>query len=159
MHELDSFDIALLAALQAEGRLPSVALAERVHLSPSQITRRMRRLEEAGVIRRYAALLDPAAIGLHVVAFTSVSLDVQTAETTATFREAIGALPQVLECFATTGDADFLLKVMTTDLSAFSELLMNGLMPIAHVRNVRSSIVLNEFKHATALDLGHLARP
>lgn len=157
MIDLDSFDIALLAALQAQGRLASVALAEQVHLSPSQTTRRMRRLEETGVIRRYAALLDPGAIGLNVIAFTSVSLDVQTAETTATFRAAIGALPQVLECYATTGDADFLLKVMTTDLNAFSDLLMNGIMPIAHVRNVRSSIVLNEFKHATALDLGHLS--
>ena len=136
--------------------MASVALADRVHLSPSQVTRRMRRLEESGAIRRYAALLDPAAIGLHVLAFTSVSLEIQTEETTAEFRAAIAALPQVLECFATTGDADFLLKIATVDLAAFSDLLMARIMPIAHVRNVRSAIVLGEFKNATALDLSHL---
>ena len=159
MNELDGFDVAILAALQEEGRMATVAMAERVHLSASQVTRRMRRLEQSGTIARYAALLDPAAVGLHVLAFTSVSLDIQTAETTAVFREAIAALPQVLECFATTGDADFLLKVATTDLAAFSDLLMAGIMPIPHVRNLRSSIVLRAFKNATAFDLGHFSRP
>ena len=158
MIEFDNFDIALLAALQEYGRMASVTLAEQVHLSPSQVTRRLKRLEESGTIRRYAALLDPAAIGLNVLAFTSVSLDIQTAQTTASFRNAIAGLPQVLECFATTGDADFLLKVATTDLAAFSDLLMTGIMPIAHVRNVRSSIVLGQFKNATAFDLSHLTR-
>ena len=156
MNGFDSFDIALLTALQEDGRMASVALAERVHLSPSQVTRRMRRLEESGAIRRYAALLDPAAVGLHVLAFTSVSLEIQTEETTAEFRAPIAALPQVLECFATTGDADFLLKIVTVDLAAFSNLLMARIMPIAHVRNVRSAIVLGEFKNATALDISHL---
>jgi Lrp/AsnC family transcriptional regulator, leucine-responsive regulatory protein len=156
MHDFDSFDIALLATLQNHGRMASVALAEHVHLSPSQVTRRMHRLEESGAIRRYGALLRPGAIGLHVLAFTSVSLDIQTAATTAEFRDAIADLPQVLECFATTGDADFLLKIATTDLAAFSDLLMTRIMPIAHVRNVRSAIVLGEFKNATAYDLSHL---
>ena len=157
MDAIDSFDVAILGALQRNARASSVAMAEEVHLSPSQVMRRLRRLEQMGVIRSYAALLDPAAIGLRVTAFTSVSLDVQTPETTTEFRAAIGALPAVLECYATTGDADFLLKIVTRDLQAFSELLMHRIMPLEHVRNVRSSIALGEFKSSTELDLSHLA--
>ncbi|MBT5435554.1 MAG: Lrp/AsnC family transcriptional regulator [Rhodospirillaceae bacterium] len=131
-------------------------MAEDVHLSPPQITSRMRQLEQIGALRQYTALLDPAVIGLHVLAFTSISLEVQTTETSERFREAIASLDEVLECFATTGDADFLLKIATTDLAAFSALLMNQIMPIPQVRNVRSSIVMTELKNDTAFDLSHL---
>ncbi|MDG2482169.1 MAG: Lrp/AsnC family transcriptional regulator [Alphaproteobacteria bacterium] len=116
----------------------------------------MRQLEQIGALRQYTALLDPAVIGLHVLAFTSISLEVQTTETSERFREAIASLDEVLECFATTGDADFLLKIATTDLAAFSALLMNQIMPIPQVRNVRSSIVMTELKNDTAFDLSHL---
>jgi Lrp/AsnC family transcriptional regulator, leucine-responsive regulatory protein len=155
MHQidLDSFDIAILNQLQANARLASVAMAEAVHLSASQITRRLKRLEETGVIRRYAALLEPAALGLGLMAFTNVSLDVQTKETAREFHHAMQKLPAVLECYSTTGDADFLLKIIARDLAAFSDLLMNDIMPLAHVRNVRSSIVLNELKSTTVLEL------
>ena len=151
--ELDSFDIAILNQLQANARLSSVAMADAVHLSASQITRRLKRLEETGVIRRYAALLEPAAMGLGLMAFTHVSLDVQTKETSRDFARAMDRLPGVLECYSTTGDADFLLKIVARDLAAFSDLLMNGIMPVPHVRNVRSSIVLNELKNTTVLEL------
>jgi len=155
MHQidLDSFDIAILNQLQANARLASVAMAEAVHLSASQITRRLKRLEETGVIRRYAALLEPAALGLGLMAFTNVSLDVQTKETAREFHHAMQKLPAVLECYSTTGDADFLLKIIARGLAAFSDLLMNDIMPLAHVRNVRSSIVLNELKSTTVLEL------
>lgn len=152
--DLDSFDIAILNQLQANARLPSVAMAEAVHLSASQITRRLKRLEETGVIRRYAALLEPSAMGLGLMAFTNVSLDVQTKETARDFHLAMQKLPAVLECYSTTGDADFLLKIIARDLAAFSDLLMNDIMPLPHVRNVRSSIVLNELKSTTVLELG-----
>jgi len=152
--ELDGFDVAILNQLQANARLASVAMAEAVHLSASQITRRLKRLEEAGVIRRYAALLEPAALGLGVMAFTHVSLDVQTKQTAREFHQAMQKLPAVLECYATTGDADFLMKIIARDLAAFSDLLMNDIMPLPHVRNVRSSIVLNELKNTTVLELG-----
>jgi DNA-binding Lrp family transcriptional regulator len=156
MHQpdLDSFDIAILNQLQTNARLASVAMAEVVHLSASQITRRLKRLEETGVIRRYAALLEPAALGLGLMAFTNVSLDVQTKETAREFHQAMLKLPAVLECYSTTGDADFLLKIIARDLAAFSDLLMNDIMPLAHVRNVRSSIVLNELKSTTVLEPG-----
>ncbi len=156
MEPLDRFDIAILAALQRDARVSSVALAEEVHLSASQVARRMRRLEQSGAIRSYTTVLDPKALGLNVMAFTSISLDVQTSATTQGFRDAIGLLPQVLECFATTGDDDFLLKIMTTDLQAFSDLLMTEIMPLPHVSKVRSSIVLTEFKNDTKLAMDHL---
>jgi len=151
--DLDSFDIAILNELQANARLSSVAMAETVHLSASQITRRLKRLEESGVVRRYAALLEPAAMGLGLMAFTNVSLDVQTKETAREFASSMQKLPAVLECYSTTGDADFLLKIVARDLAAFSDLLMNDIMPVPHVRNVRSSIVLNELKNTTVLEL------
>ena len=150
---LDSFDIAILNQLQSNARLSSVAMAEAVHLSASQITRRLKRLEDAGIIRRYAALLEPAAMGLGLMAFTNVSLDVQTKDTARNFSHAMETLPAVLECYSTTGDADFLLKIVARDLVAFSDLLMNDIMPLPHVRNVRSSIVLNELKSTTVLKL------
>ena len=151
--DMDSFDIAILNQLQANARLSSVAMADAVHLSASQITRRLKRLEDSGVIRRYTALLEPAAMGLGLMAFTSVSLDVQTKETAGDFHQAMQKLPAVLECYSTTGDADFLLKIVARDLASFSDLLMNDIMPLPHVRNVHSSIVLNELKNTTALDL------
>ena len=108
--DLDSFDIAILNQLQANARLSSVAMAEAAHLSASQITRRLKRLEDTGVIRRYAALLEPAAMGLGMMAFTSVSLDVQTKDTTRDFHRAMQTLAAVLECYSTTGDADFFVE-------------------------------------------------
>ena len=151
--DLDAFDIAILHQLQANARMSSVAMAEAVHLSASQITRRLKRLEDSGVIRRYAAILDPASMGLGLMAFTNVSLDVQTKDTAREFYGAMQRLPAVLECYSTTGDADFLLKIVARDLAAFSDLLMNEIMPLPHVRNVRSSIVLSELKNTTELEL------
>ncbi len=151
--DLDPFDVAILNALQANARMSSVAMADEVHLSSSQITRRLRRLEETGVIRRYAALLEPAALGLGLMAFTSISLDVQTKDTAHDFHQAMLKLPAVLECYSTTGDADFLIKIVSRDLASFSDLLMNDIMPLPHVRNVRSSIVLSELKNTTTLEL------
>lgn len=153
MIELDRFDIAILERLQRDARLSSVAMAETVHLSASQVARRLRRLEEAGLVRRYAALLEPAAVGLGLMAFTHVSLDVQTKQAMRAFQSAVLALDDVLECYATTGDSDYLLKMVAADLAAFSDLLMNHVMPLPHVRTVRSSIVLNELKATTVLRL------
>ena len=117
--EMDSFDIAILNQLQANARLSSVAMADAVHLSASQITRRLKRLEDSGVIRRYTALLEPSAMGLGLMAFTSVSLDVQTKDTAGDFNAAMQKLPAVLECYSTTGDADFLAQDVARDLATF----------------------------------------
>lgn len=158
MIELDKYDLALLNQLQRDGQASNAALAELIHLSPSQVSRRIQRLEQAGLIERYAALLRPAAIGLGVTAFASVSLERHGETHTSTFDDAIADMEEVLECFAITGEADYLLRIVTPDLASLSEFMMHRLMRVAGVRSVKSNIVLNEIKRTTRLPLGHLAR-
>ncbi|WP_207478884.1 Lrp/AsnC family transcriptional regulator [Arenibaculum pallidiluteum] len=154
MVQLDSYDIRLLSALQEEARLSNVALSERVHLSASQVHRRLRRLEEEGVIAQYRAQLDPDLIGLGVLAFTSVSLERHGESPAQAFAQAVARLPEVLECFSVTGEADYVLRIVARDLKAFSEFLMHAVMPIPGVRSVRSNIVLETVKQTTVLPLG-----
>jgi Lrp/AsnC family leucine-responsive transcriptional regulator len=156
MEQLDAFDLRILAALQEDGRLTNAALAERVHLSPSQVHRRTRQLEESGAIRRTVALLDPSRLGLGVIAFTNVSLERHSDVRATAFHDAIAAMPEVLACYSVTGEADYLLQVAATDLKAFSDFLMHRLMHLPGVRSVHSSVVLERVKETTALPLGHL---
>lgn len=151
--ELDAFDLRLLAALQTDGRAPSSALADRVGLSASQVSRRLARLEEDGVIERYAALLRPEAVGLGVLAFTNVSLDRHAEGLVHGFEAAVTDWPEILECYSVTGEADFVLRIVAGDLKAFADFLMLRLLRIPGVRSARSSIVLHRIKQTTALPL------
>lgn len=156
--DLDKFDLHLLAELQIDGHASNAMLAERIHLSPSQVSRRIQRLEQAGYIERYSALLRPAAVGLGVTAFTSVSLERHGEVHTDAFNQAVRDMDEVLECFAITGEADYLLRIVAPDLAALSEFMLHRLMRLAGVRSVKSSVVLNEIKRTTRLPLGHLQR-
>lgn len=153
MIDLDSFDIRILAELQRDARQSHVALAERVPLSASQIQRRLKRLESQGAVRAYAALLDAESLGFGVLAFTSVSLERHGDRPAAAFEAAIGDLPDVLDCYAVSGEDDYLLRIVAADLKAFSDLLMHKLLPAPGVRSVRSNIVLARIKESTALPL------
>ncbi len=159
MHEsnYDSMDLRLLDCLQGEARLSNVELSERVHLSPSQCLRRLRRLEQAGLVRGYAAHLDRERLGFGVVAFVNVSLEKQSEHPAQAFNQAAQDLPEILECHAVSGEADYLLRVVTVDLKAFSDFLMHRLLRLPMVAHVRSSILLDEVKWTTALPLGRLA--
>lgn len=150
--DLDVFDLRLLAALQKEGRAPNAALAESVGLSASQVSRRLARLEADGVIASYAALLKPEAVGLTVLAFSSISLERQ-AEAMDGFEKAVLRFPEILECYSVTGEADFVLRIVARDLKAFADFLSERLLRVPGVRSVRSSIVLHQIKHTTALPL------
>ncbi|QDO96821.1 Lrp/AsnC family transcriptional regulator [Ferrovibrio terrae] len=150
--DLDAFDLRLLAALQREGRAPNAALAETVGLSASQVSRRLARLEAEGVIAAYAALLKPDAVGLSVLAFSSVSLERQ-AEAMDGFEAAMLRFPEILECYSVTGEQDFVLRIVAKDLKAFADFLSNRLLRVPGVRSVRSSIVLHTIKQTTALPL------
>jgi Lrp/AsnC family leucine-responsive transcriptional regulator len=150
--DLDVFDLRLLAALQADGRAANAALAETVGLSASQVSRRLARLEAEGVIAGYAALLRPEAVGLSVLAFSSISLERQ-AEAMDGFEAAVRRFPEILECYSVTGEADFVLRIVAKDLKAFADFLSQRLLRIPGVRSVRSSIVLHQIKHTTALPL------
>jgi Lrp/AsnC family leucine-responsive transcriptional regulator len=154
--KLDLYDLRLLTALQSEGRSPNAALAERVGLSASQVSRRLTRLEEDGVVERYAALLKPEAIGLTVLAFSAVSLERQ-AEQMDAFEAAVLRFPEIQECFSVTGEADFILRIVARDLKAFADFLSQHLLRVPGVRAVRSSIVLHRIKQTSALPLPDLA--
>ncbi len=157
MLELDKFDLQILYALQADARVTNPALGEQVHLSPSQISRRIQRLEDAGLVERYVTLLRPAALGLGVTAFIRVSLERHTESQTDAFDAAVHAMPEVLECHSVTGSHDYLLKVVAADLASFSQLVMQRLMRLQGIRSVESSIVLQEIKRTTRLPLGAAA--
>ncbi|MFN4015526.1 MAG: Lrp/AsnC family transcriptional regulator [Reyranella sp.] len=146
MIELDDIDRRILAALQAEGRLPMVDLAEKVGLSPTPCQRRVKRLEEEGVIERYAALVAPPALGLALQALVQVTLDDHSEKTVEAFESAIRARPEVVACYAVTGDMDFLLHVLAPDLANFSEFAMKALLRMPGVRGTRSSFIMQAVK-------------
>lgn len=146
MIAIDDIDKRILTTLQAEGRLAIVDLADRVGLSPTPCQRRVKRLEEDGVIDRYAALVSPSAMGLVLQALVQVTLDDHSEKTVEDFEAAIRARPEVIACYAVTGDMDFLLHVLTPDLASFSEFAMKALLRMPGVRGTRSSFIMQAVK-------------
>ncbi len=145
-NEFDEIDRQLLAALQDNARLTSGELAEMTGLSQSPCWRRIRRLEEAGLIDGYHARLSRRALGYGVVAFVSISIDLQNEARSIEFAEAVRAIPQVVMFHGVTGTADFLLMVVAKDLDAYSELLQHSLHRLPGVRQVQTSFSVQEFK-------------
>ena len=141
--ELDRYDRAILAALQRDGRMSNQELADRIGLSPSPCLRRVRALEEAGLIAGYHALVDARKLGLSLMALLSVSMDKHTPERFASLEQAITALPEVLECLLITGQqSDYQLKVVVRDMDHYQHLLLHKLTRIEGVTGVHSSFVL-----------------
>lgn len=154
---LDRIDRKILDLLQQDARLPNNELAERVGLSPSPCLRRVKALEEAGVISRTVALIDPVAVDLPVNVFISVSLERQVEERLEAFERAVMDLPEVLECYLMTGDADYLLRVVVPDLASYERFLKEHLTRVSGVVSIRSSFALKQVRYRTALPLGHLS--
>ena len=146
---LDQIDQRILAALQANARLSNVELANQAGLSPSPCLRRVRGLEEDGVIKGYAALVDQEAVGLPVSVFVMVSLERQVE----IFEERVSALPEVMECYLMTGDSDYLLRVVTRDLQAYERFLMHQLTKFPGVSSIKSSFALKQVVYRTALPI------
>jgi len=155
MEKFDRYDRILLQALQEQGRASNVELSDKVNLSAPQCYRRVRRLETEGVIRGYAAQVVPAAVGLGVVAFVSLSIDREQVKKVRELEKAIRIFPEILECYTISGDFDYLLKVVATDLKSFSNFLTDRLMQVPGVAGVRSMICLEEIKPASPLPVGH----
>ncbi|PVY76018.1 MULTISPECIES: Lrp/AsnC family transcriptional regulator [Cupriavidus] len=153
---LDAYDLALLTALQADGRTTHQQLAERVHLSPSQVGRRLARLEADGVITGYRVSLSSQALGLGVVVFVSVKLAHHGDTIIERFREEILLLEEVQECYSVAGEADYLIRVVVPDLPTLAEFTMKRLMRVPGVESVRSNIVLTAIKCEGPLPLSHL---
>ena len=153
MLELDEFDRKILAALQKDGRITNVALAEVVALSPSQCARRLQRLEEAGAVRGYGAFLDPAVLGLGITALVTVTLEKHARANIREFRDIVMRRAEIVECLAITGDGDFQLRIVARDLTSFSKFLMDVVIPMPGVATTRSHIVLEQVKSTTALPI------
>jgi Lrp/AsnC family leucine-responsive transcriptional regulator len=154
--DLDKTDRRILEVLQVDGRLTNQEVAERVSLSASPCLRRIRRLEKLGVIRQYVALLDPNRIGLGLLAFVSVHLEKRGAMPHDDFRARVQAWPEVVACFAMTGEMDYLLRVHVEDLQHFSRFVMEQLLTLPGVIDVKSSFALERVKDTTALPLRQL---
>ncbi|NUU03550.1 Lrp/AsnC family transcriptional regulator [Herbaspirillum robiniae] len=151
MEKFDRFDRIILETLQANGRASNVELSERVNLSPPQCYRRVQRLEQEGVIRGYAAQVEPAALGLGVIAFVSLSLAREQFKQVRSVEKAIRQFPEILECYTISGDFDYLLKVAAADLKSLSAFLTDRLMQVPGVAGVRSMVCMEEIKPASPL--------
>jgi Lrp/AsnC family leucine-responsive transcriptional regulator len=150
--KFDRYDRRILELLQADGRISNQDLAERIGLSPSPCLRRVRALEEAGVITGYRAHLDDVKLGLSLTALIHIAMDRHTPERFANFEKEISSLPQVLECLLITGqDADYQLKVVVRDMQSYQELLLNKITRIEGVSGVHSSFVMRRVVDKTAL--------
>jgi len=144
--DLDAIDRRILRALQRDGRLSTVALAEQVGLSATPCQRRVKRLEEAGVIARYTAVLDPARLGLPLQAFVMVGLESHAEDTVARFHKALAERPEVVAAYATSGGMDYLLHVRAADFEAYAEFALKALLRMPGVKETRSSFVLTALK-------------
>ena len=151
--ELDSIDRKILTALQADGRLSNVDLAEKIGLSPSPCLRRVRLLEEAGIIDRYVALVAQHAVGLPVSVFISIKLERQQEEDLDRFEAEVSAYPEVLECYLMTGTQDYLLRVVVADLAAYERFLKTKLTRVGNVASIESSFALKQVKYTNVLPL------
>ena len=157
-HDLDTIDHRILEILQKEGRLSNQELADRVALSPAPCLRRVRALEKAGVIRQYAALLDPRKVGLGMMSFITVKLEKQGKMPAEEFARAVRTWPEVVGCYSMTGETDYFLRIFVEDLDHYTRFLMGRLLKQAGVVDVKSNIVLEAIKDTTALPLAQLDR-
>jgi len=153
---LDRYDVAILAELQQDARLPNAELATRIGLSAAPTWRRVKRLEQQGYITGYRAELDRRKIGLGVLAFVRVDAERNNAEATRALEAAICALPEVIACHYISGAGTFELHVICTDLDAYSRWSMETLFKLPNVKDIHTSFSLGEVKAGAALPLGHL---
>lgn len=155
--DLDAIDRRILAALQADGRLSNVDLAEKIGLSPSPCLRRVNRLEREGYVEGYRAMLGRRRIGLGLTVFVGVKIEGHADDRATTFEQEVVACPEVVSCHMVAGDADYLLEVTVPDLDAYQRFLVGKLLNLPLVREVKSTIAIQTLKAGGALPLEHLA--
>jgi DNA-binding Lrp family transcriptional regulator len=150
---IDEIDGSILEILQAEGRLSNVDLAKRINLSPPATHARLRRLEELGFIRQYAALLDREKAGFDMLCFVHISLQLHQPRQVEEVRAAVRQIPEVLECHHVTGEYDYLLKVVIRNRKDLERFVLERLTPIPGIARIHTSLVLSEVKNTTQLPL------
>lgn len=153
----DSIDTLLLDLIQKDARLTNAELGKIVELSPSGVQKRLRKLEENGIIERYVSILDRRQLGYDLLVFVKVIIQNHAADMVAEFDEAVQGMPEVLESYRIIGDADYLLKVVVKNRDQFDRFLMERLLKLTSVSRVSSYVVLKEVKETTAIGLDHSA--
>lgn len=154
---MDAYDRKILAALQRDGRISNLELADSIGLSPTPCARRVKALEEAGVIRDYVARLSPEALDLRLTAMLHISMDKHTPERFEAFEGAVREFPEVVECYLITGQsADYVLKVLVRDMDHYQQFLLGKLTRLEGVTGVHSSFVMRKIVDQGALSLNHL---
>ena len=151
---LDRIDRRILDLLQREGALPVAEVAGRTGLSTTTCWRRIQQLEQSGVIRGRVALLDRAALGLEVTIFAHVKLSTQGRDALAEFATAIRERPEVLDCYTTMGEWDYMLRVVTPDIKSFEAFYLDHLSKMPHVQSINSSVAVTVIKETTVLPIG-----
>ena len=151
--KLDAIDRAILVELQQEGRLSNLELAQRVHLSPSACLRRVKALEDNGVIAQYVAMINPRAVGKHGVSFTIINLEAMNTPQLEAFEQAVRDQPEVLDCFYVAGSNDYLIRFTYRDAEDLERIHSDVLMRLPNVARTNSLLVLRTVKKTTALPL------
>ena len=155
---LDRIDRRILALMQANGRISNLELADGIGLSPTPCSRRVKRLEESGLIERHVTILNGALLGLNITAMISITMDRHTPDRFEHFERSVSQFPEVVECSIVTGQAaDYLLKAVLPDMTYYEEFLLGRLTRIEGVTGVHSSFVLRKVINKTELPLAHIA--
>ena len=154
MEKLDKASRQILEALQADNRQSTQQLADQVGLSATPVWRRIKELEDSGIIRRHVALVDREKLGLNICVLAHVSLVRHSEGSVEEFERLVVASRDIIECHATTGEADYVIKVVVADMKAYDQFLQSQIFKVPGVASVRSSVVLREVKYETALLVG-----
>lgn len=154
MSEIDDIDRKIIAALQADGKVTVNELAEKVGLSASPCARRVRMLEQAGVIKGYAAIIDQKKVGLPISAFASIKLERQREDALERFSKAVARWPEVVDCYLMTGQRDYLLRIVVRDLEAYEQFLNDKLTRLDGVASIETSFALKQVKRSEVLPIG-----
>ena len=154
MSNLDAIDVKIIAAVQNDGRISINDLAEKVGLSPSPCARRLRILEEKGVIKGYTAMIDQTKVGLPVSAFASIKLERQREEDLDRFAKAVAGWPEVVDCYLMTGQRDYLMRIVVRDLQAYETFIKSKLTRLEGIASIETSFALDQVKRAEVLPIG-----
>jgi Lrp/AsnC family transcriptional regulator, leucine-responsive regulatory protein len=150
---IDAIDRKIIAAVQSDGRISTHELAARVGLSPSPCARRLRLLEEAGIIKGYTAIIDQTKVGLPISAFASIKLERQREENLDRFAHAVAGWPEVADCYLMTGQRDYLMRIVVRDLTAYEQFLKDKLTRLEGVASIETSFALGQVKRSDVLPL------
>ena len=151
--KIDAIDKKIILALQADGKITVAELAERVGLSPSPCARRVRLLEEAGIVKGYSAVIDQSKVGLPISAFASIKLERQSEENLDRFGEAVSRWPEVVDCYLMTGQRDYLMRIVARDLESYERFLKQKLTRLEGVASIETSFALAQIKRSEALPI------